>query len=75
MRCSPGFSFSASLNFRMSSSKMVPIVKLSIAYAPDEADDLAVVHGSAGPNVALFARSESDAEPLSPAGTMDHTYE
>ena len=29
VKCSPGFSFSASLNFRMSSSKIVPIVALS----------------------------------------------
>ena len=31
VKCSPGFSFSASLNFRMSASKMVPIAALSTA--------------------------------------------
>jgi hypothetical protein len=30
VKCSPGFSLSASLNFRISSSKIVPIVELSI---------------------------------------------
>ncbi len=30
VKCSPGFSFSASLNLRSSSSKIVPIVGLSI---------------------------------------------
>ena len=31
VKCSPGFSLSASLNFRMSSSKMVPMAALSTA--------------------------------------------